>query len=76
MDTKEEDKSEESKKNHMAYYKSLVNTINEIKEEKGMEKEDVIKEHLDKRIEAMEKDKGRIKELFPDVTEEEWNGNA
>ena len=76
MDVKEEDKSEESKKNHMTYYKSLINTINEIKEEKNMEKEDAVKEHLDKRIEAMEKDKNRIKELFPDVTEEEWDGNT
>jgi len=34
MDVKDEDKSEESKKNHMVYYRSLINTIKEIKEEK------------------------------------------
>jgi len=76
MDVKEEDKSEESKKNHMIYYRSLIKAINEIKKEKGMETEDAIREHLDKRIEAMEKDKDRIKKLFPNVTEEEWNGNT
>jgi len=35
MDVKDEDKSEESKKNHMVYYRSLINTIKEIKEEKN-----------------------------------------
>ena len=76
MDVKDEDKSEESKKNHMAYYRSLVNTIKEIKEEKNTEKENAIKEHLDKRIEAMEKDQKRLREMFPDITEEEWHGNT
>ena len=75
MDTKEEDKSEESKKNHMVYYKSLVNTIANIKEEKQHEQEQEIQDHLDKRIEAMEKDKKRIREMFPDITQEEWDGN-
>ena len=75
MDTKEEDKSEESKKNHMVYYKSLVNTIANIKEEKQHEQEQEIQDHLDKRIEAMEKDKKRIREMFPEITQEEWDGN-
>ena len=75
MDTKDEDKSEESKKNHMIYYKSLVNTIANIKEEKQHEQEQEIQDHLDKRIEAMEKDKKRIREMFPDITQEEWDGN-
>ena len=75
MDTKDEDKSEESKKNHMVYYKSLVNTIANIKEEKQHEQEQEIQDHLDKRIEAMEKDKKRIREMFPDITQEEWDGN-
>ena len=75
MDTKDEDKSEESKKNHMVYYKSLVNTIANIKEEKLHEQEQEIQDHLDKRIEAMEKDKKRIREMFPDITQEEWDGN-
>jgi len=60
----------------MAYYRSLVNTIKEIKEEKRIEKENAIKEHLDKRIEAMVKDQKRLREMFPDITEEEWHGNT
>ena len=60
----------------MVYYRSLINTIKEIKEEKYIEKENAIKEHLDKRIEAMEKDQKRLREMFPDITEEEWHGNT
>ncbi len=74
MDVKEEDKSEESKKNHIVYYKSLINTILEIQKEMNLEKEDAIKEHLSKRIEAMEKDQKRIREMFPDISKEEWDG--
>jgi len=70
MDVKEEDKSEESKKNHIIYYKSLINTISEIQKEMNSENEDAIKEHLRKRIEAMEKDKQRIQEMFPDISME------
>ena len=75
MDTKDIDKSEESKKNHIIYYRSLEKTILDIKGEKNLEKESAILNHLDKRIEAMEKDKKRIRERFPDITEEEWNDN-
>jgi hypothetical protein len=73
MDVKEEDKSEESKKNHIMYYKSLINTILEIQKEMNLEKEDAIKEHLSKRIEAMEKDQKRIREMFPDISKEDWD---
>ena len=76
MDVKDEDKSEKSKKNHVIYYKSLINTINEIKKEMSLEQEIAIKNHLTSRIDAMEKDKKRIKEMFPDIKEEEWNGNT
>lgn len=76
MDTKEEDKSEESKKNHIAYYKSLTKVILEIQEEKNQEGDPTIKSHLDSRMNAIEKDRNRIREMFPDITEEEWNGNA
>jgi len=34
MDIKEEDKSEESKKNHLTYYKSLTKVILDFQEEK------------------------------------------
>ena len=76
MDVKEEDKSEESKKNHIIYYKSLNNTISEILKEIHLEKEDAIKEHLRKRIEAMEKDKKRIREIFPDMSIESWDDHT
>lgn len=70
MDVKEEDKSEESKRNHIKYYRSLTKTISDIREEEKQEENPVIKNHLEKRIEAMEKDKIRIKEMFPDITDE------
>ena len=73
MDVKEEDKSEESKKNHIIYYRSLINTISEIQKEINLEKEDAIKEHLGKRIEAMQKDQNRIREMFPEISKESWD---
>jgi len=76
MDIKEEDKSEESKKNHLAYYKSLTKVILAIQEEKKQESDPTIKSHLDARIDAMEKDRNRIREMFSDITEEEWNDNT
>ena len=76
MDEKEEDKSEESKKNHISYYKSLTKVISDIQKEKEQESELAIKEHLENRIDAMEKDRKRIREMFPDIKEEEWNGNT
>jgi uncharacterized protein YicC (UPF0701 family) len=76
VDVKDEDTSEESKRNHMSYYKSLTKTVAEIQKEKDSEDEPAIKSHLDSRIEAMEKDMKRIRDMFPDIPEEEWNGNA
>lgn len=76
MDVKEEDTSEESRRNHITYYRSLCKVISEIEEEKNQEGEPAIKTHLDNRIEAMEKDKKRIRDMFPDIKEEEWNGNT
>ena len=75
MDVKEEDTSEESKKNHISYYKSLTKVIRDIQKEKNQETEPAIKSHLDNRIGAMEKDRERIREMFPDIKEEEWNDN-
>ncbi|MCH7877538.1 MAG: hypothetical protein IIA20_04855 [Thaumarchaeota archaeon] len=75
MDVKEEDKSEESKKNHITYYKSLTKIISDIQEEKDLVVDPTIKNHLDERIDAVEKDRKRIREMFPDISEEEWNGN-
>lgn len=76
VDIKKEDKSEESKKNHMAYYRSLCKIILDIKEEKNQEEEPAIKSHLDNRVEAMEKDKKRIRDMFPEIKEEEWDDYA
>ncbi|PJC49991.1 MAG: hypothetical protein CO032_07170 [Nitrosopumilales archaeon CG_4_9_14_0_2_um_filter_34_16] len=76
MDVKDEDRSEESKKNHISYYKSLSKIILEIQDEKDQESELAIKEHLENRINAMEKDKKRIRDMFPDIREEEWDGHT
>jgi len=76
MDVKDEDTSEESEKNHILYYKSLTKVISDIQKEKNQEEEPAIKSHLDNRIAAMEKDRERIRKMFPDIKEEEWNGNT
>jgi len=76
MDVKEDDKSEESEKNHIAYYKALTRVISNIQSEKKQETDPTIKNYLDKRIDAMEKDRKRIREMFPDTKEEEWDGNT
>ena len=73
MDEKKEDRSEKSKKNHMIYYKSLTKIIMNMKNEINEEGEPAIKEHLTSRIDAMEKDRKRIRELFPDIKQEEWD---
>jgi len=73
MDIRAEDKSEESRKNHMAYYRSLCKIISDIKKEKDQEGEPAIKSHLDSRVDAMEKDKKRIRDMFPEIKENEWN---
>ncbi len=76
MDVKEEDKSEESKKNHISYYKSLTKVISDIQEEMNLGIDPTMKNHLDERIDALEKDRKRIRDMFPDITEDEWNGNT
>lgn len=67
MSKKPEDKSEESKKNHIAYYNSLSQVIQDIQKEMQDETEPKIIEHLKSRIESMELDKKRIKDMFPDI---------
>ena len=76
MDVKDEDTSEESKKNHILYYKSLTKVIVDIQNEKKQEGEPAVKSHLDNRIDAMEKDRERIRKMFPDIKDEEWDGNT
>ena len=76
MDEKIEDKSENSKKNHLIYYRSLSKIIRNIETEMSQKGEPAIQEHLTSRIEAIEKDRKRIRDLFPDIKKEEWNGNS
>ena len=76
MDEKKEDKSEESKQNHITSYKSLSKIIVNMNEEINEEGEPAIKEHLKSRIDAMEKDRKRIRDLFPDMKKEEWDDNT
>ena len=76
MDEKKEDKSEESMKNHITYYRSLSKIIKDMKNEINKEGEPAIKEHLASRIDAMEKDRKRIRDLFPNIKIEEWNDNT
>ena len=76
MDEKKEDKSEESMKNHKIYYRSLTKIIIEMKNEINQEGEPAIKEHLTSRIDAMEKDRKRIRDLFPNIKIEEWDDNT
>ena len=76
MDEKKEDKSEESKKNHIVYYRSLTKIITNMKNEINQEGEPAIKEHLTSRIDAIEKDRQRIRDLFPNIKKEEWDDNT
>ena len=76
MDEKKEDKSDESKRNHITYYRSLTKIIEDMKNEIEQEGEPAIKEHLSSRIDAMEKDRKRIRDLFPNMKLEEWDANT
>ena len=76
MDEKIEDKSEGSRKNHLIYYRSRSKIITDIETEMSQKGEPAIQEHLTSRIEAIEKDRKRIRELFPDIKEEEWDDNT
>lgn len=62
-----EEISEESKKKHILYYKSLSKIIEDIQKE--IEEEKIIN-HLKERIKAMKLDKERIAKMFPDSLEE------
>ena len=76
MDEKIEDKSEDSKKNHLVYYRSLTKIITDMKNEINDAGEPAIKEHLISRIDAMEKDRKRIRDLFPGIKYEEWDDHS
>ncbi len=70
MSEKTEDRSEESKIKHIAYYKSLTQVIKNIQKEKLEESDERIIRHLDSRIESMNLDKKRIREMFPEINED------
>ena len=76
MDEKIEDKSENSKKSHLIYYRSLTKIITDIQTEMSQKGEPAIQEHLTSRIDAIEKDRKRIRELFPDIKKDEWDDNS
>ena len=70
------EESEESKQNHIIYYKSLSKIIATMENEINDEGEPAVKEHLKSRIDAIEKDRKRIRDLFPDMSKEEWDDNT
>lgn len=69
MSKKIEDSTEESKINHIKYYKSLTNVIENIQNEMKTETEVIVIKHLQSRIEAINLDKKRIRDMFPDMQE-------
>jgi hypothetical protein len=50
--------------------------ILDIQKEANSGVDPIIKNHLDERIEAVEKDRKRIREMFPEIREEEWDDNT
>jgi len=72
MDEKEEDRSEESLRRHLIFYKKLNKTISDIQTEIQTFTDEKVLKHLNDRIEAMELDKTRIRKMFPEVNIETW----
>ena len=73
MDEKDEDRSEESFQKHVEFYKKLEQKISDIQKEIKISEDDVILKHLNERIEAIELDKKRIRNIFKDKNEDMWN---
>ena len=72
MDEKEEDRSKESLRRHLIFYKKLNKTISDIQTEIQTFTDEKVLKHLNDRIEAMELDKTRIRKMFPEVNIETW----
>jgi predicted Zn-dependent peptidase len=72
MDEKEEDRSDESLRRHLVFYKKLNKTISEIQTEIQTFSDEKFLQHLNDRIEAIELDKTRIRNMFPKVDIETW----
>ena len=75
MDEKEEDRSEESFRQHLLFYKKLNKTISSIQSEIEVSNEPKIIKHLNERIDAINLDQSRIKKLFPNVEDKVWNSS-
>lgn len=73
MDEKDEDRSEESFQKHVEFYKKLEQKISDIQKEIKISEDDAILKHLNERIEAIELDKKRIRNIFKDKNEDMWN---
>jgi len=72
MDEKEEDRSEESFQKHVEFYKKLEQKIFDIQKEIKNSSEDAIIKHLSERIDALELDKKRIRNMFKDKNDDIW----
>jgi len=73
VDEKEEDRSEESLRKHVLFYKKLNKTISNIQNEIQASTESKIIKHLNERIDAIKLDQLRIRNLFPDLEDKIWN---
>lgn len=73
MDQKEEDTSEESFQKHLEFYKKLDKKISDITNEIGDSKDGKVIKHLTERIDALDLDKKRIKNMFKNTPEDFWN---
>ena len=76
MDEKKKINQNNQRKITYTYYRSLTKIIANMKDEINEEGEPAIKEHLTSRIDAMEKDRKRIRDLFPNMKKEEWDDNT
>ena len=68
------DEGQKSKARHVRYYRSLGSAISDMAREREQEEDPVITEQLAERIRAMQEDRKRVRRMFPDVTDEEWDG--
>jgi hypothetical protein len=73
MDEKDEDISEESLQKHLVFYQKLNDTLLGIESEMKNTSDEKLLKHLKERIEAIDLDKTRIRNLFPQVGGNIWD---